>query len=264
MTVGLVAVIALLERVRRLRFRPLPVLRPGFASDVVYLLTGYVAGASLALVWVEIGSRLLGNLGVPRLADARVPPAVCVPFALVALDLGNYAAHWLLHRVDVLWEIHKVHHSSRALDWLATFRSHLLEQALRRLLAPALLIVAGVPLDAVVIAAGLFLAWATLNHSNLGLRSLRFLEPLLVTPRLHRLHHVPRTTERNLGTVFTVWDRLRGTLVVADLEPDVVLGVPGEVASYPQGWLRQLVDPAMRLRRRTGATASEADPTVFI
>ena len=179
-----------------------------------------------------------------------------MPFALVALDGGNYFAHWLLHRVDALWEFHKVHHSSRTLDWLATFRSHVVEQVVRRLVAPVLLVVAGLPLDAVVVAAAIFTAWATFNHSNLRAR-LGPLEALLMTPGLHRAHHLPRTTERNLGTVFTVWDALRGTLVRAQPTADVELGVPLETSSYPQDWLRQFVEPYSAIRaRRRGARSS--------
>ena len=48
--------------------------------------------------------------------------------ALLGLDVGNYFAHYCLHRFDVLWQFHKTHHSSRKLDWLATFRSHIGEQ----------------------------------------------------------------------------------------------------------------------------------------
>ena len=248
-------VLALLERSSRLRFRPLPDLRPYVASDVVYLLTGYVAGASLALAWIAVASAALGRLGVPRLAALGLPRGVAVALALVALDAGNYLAHWLLHRVDALWELHKVHHSSRALDWLATFRSHLLEQILRRLLAPLLLILGGFPIDAVALAGGLFTAWAAVNHSNLRL-DLRFLEAVVVTPRLHRLHHLPRTTERNLGTLLTLWDRLRGTLVVEDTEPEASFGLPAGADDYPQGWLRQLVEPVAGQRSRSAAARS--------
>lgn len=251
-TLGILApalLLALLERSSRLRFRPLAFLRPYFATDVIYLATGYVAGASLALAYVAAGSAALGRVGLPRLAALGLPLPIAVPLALVALDAGNYLAHWMLHRVDALWEFHKVHHSSRTLDWLATFRSHLVEQAVRRLVAPLLLVVAGFPLDAVVVAAGLFTAWATFNHSNLRAR-LGPLEALLVTPGFHRAHHVPRTTERNLGTVFTVWDALRGTLVRAETDADVELGLPLETWSYPQDWLRQLVEPYLGIRTR--------------
>jgi sterol desaturase/sphingolipid hydroxylase (fatty acid hydroxylase superfamily) len=49
--------------------------------------------------------------------------------------------------------------------------------------------------------------------------------------------------ERNLGTVFTCWDRLRGTFVIADPPPEVRFGLPVERETYPQDWPRQLVAP---------------------
>ena len=245
LVIAAVAVIVLLERSRRWRFRPFPFFRARFGTDVAYLLTGHVATAGIALAWVAAGGALLGRVGVPRVVMSRW---VAVPLAVVALDAGNYAAHWLLHRVDALWAFHEIHHSSPTLDWLATFRSHLVEQALRRLLAPAVLIVAGVPVDVAGTAAAIFVAWAVLNHANVQL-PLGALEALLITPRLHRLHHLPATTERNLGTMLTLWDRLRGTLVAAEPAGPYVFGMAGERAPYPEGWCRQLVAP---FRRSTG------------
>jgi sterol desaturase/sphingolipid hydroxylase (fatty acid hydroxylase superfamily) len=251
----LVAVaLAALERVPAVRYRPSRMFRRFFASDVVYLLTGFVAGGSAALSFIGVGSDLIGStFGVPRVSTRDLPLWVTAPAALVALDLGNYVAHSLLHRYAVLWEFHKVHHSIEALDWLATFRSHIVEQTLRRLMAPLLLILVGFPTDAVALAGGLFLAWAIMNHANLDLK-LRLLEPLFVTPRLHRIHHVPDTDDRNFGTVLTIWDRLRGTLLVRDTSPNVAFGVAGEVTTYPGGWLAQLVEPFKRILGRTGAS----------
>jgi hypothetical protein len=52
--------------------------------------------------------------------------------------------------------------------------------------------------------------------------------------------------------MLTVWDRLRGTLISA--EPAAhQFGVPGELDSYPQDWLRQLVEPLGVLRLRTAS-----------
>src|SRR5262245_51115080 len=248
MILGITALaLAISERFARLRFRPSPLFRHYFASDIFYLLTGFVTGGSLAIAYVAATSDWVGTRwGIPRLAALDWPLWVTIPLALLAVDLGNYAAHTLLHRFEALWEFHTVHHSSRTLDWLATFRSHLIEQTLRRLLAPALLIIAGFPLKAVVLTSGLFIAWAMLNHSNLRL-NLRWLEPVLITPRLHRLHHVPETENRNFGTVFTFWDRLRGTFIQADTEANCTFGVAGEVDSYPQGWLAQLLEPLRRV-----------------
>jgi len=248
-------ILASLERLPGLRYRKAPLFRAFFASDVFYLLTGFVAGTSLATAYVVSASAVLGSLGVPRLAALHLPLWVGAAVSLISLDVGNYVAHWLMHRYDALWEIHKVHHSIRTLDWLATFRSHLLEQVLRRLLAPLGLIVIGIPIEAVVLGASLFNAWAMLIHSNLSV-NLRALEPVLVTPRLHRVHHDPEATHKNFGTFLTVWDRLlRDRFVTRDVAPDVTFGVPGEIETYPQGWWPQLVEP---LRRVAGARATAA------
>ncbi len=240
-------ILASFERLPGLRFRASPFLRSFFASDVFYLLTGFVAGTSLTLAFVVAASATLGALGMPRLSAFALPLPVSTVVALISLDFGNYVAHWLMHRYDALWEIHKIHHSSRTLDWLATFRSHFLEQTLRRLLAPLGLIVLGVPVEAAVLGAGLFNAWAMFIHSNLSL-DLQVLEPVLVTPRLHRVHHDPNTTHKNFGTFLTLWDRLlRSTFVTRDVAPDVAFGIPDEVETYPQGWGRQLVEPVRRI-----------------
>lgn len=251
--------IAAIERAPQLRFAALSFFRPLFASDLVYLGTGFLAGTSVSLAYILAASAALGAFGAPRLESLDLPLWTNIPLALVALDLGNYSAHWLLHRFDPLWEVHKVHHSIRALDWLATFRSHLLEQTLRRLLAPIGLILLGVPVAAVATAGAIFNGWAILNHSNLAI-DLRFLEPVFVTPRLHRSHHAAATTHYNLGTVFSIWDRLRGTLIAQDLTKSTLLGVPGEVESYPQGWGRQLLEPLWRIfpGMRGGVLAHES------
>ncbi len=249
-------ILASLERLPGLRYRRAPLFRAFFASDVFYLLTGFVAGTSLATAYVVSASAALGSLGMPRLAALDLPLWVNAVVALVSLDLGNYAAHWLMHRYDALWEIHKAHHSSRTLDWLATFRSHLLEQALRRLLAPLGLIVVGVPIEAVVLGASVFNAWAMLIHSNLSV-DLGALEPILVTPRLHRVHHDPETTHKNFGTFLTLWDRLlRDGFISREVAAGVTFGVPDEVEGYPQGWCQQLVEPLRRVGRSAGARAT--------
>jgi sterol desaturase/sphingolipid hydroxylase (fatty acid hydroxylase superfamily) len=231
------------ERMPRLRFQPSLLFRPFFLSDLFYLATGGILLSFLmraqAVPWAGVF-----NEGVRRaLADA--PFAMTVPIALILYDLGAYVTHILLHRVNTLWELHKVHHSSRTLDWLATFRAHILEHTLRHFMSPVLLIVLGFPLMVVGMVGAFYGAWAAFNHANVRL-PLGFAESMFITPRLHRLHHVPATSERNLGTIFSVWDRLRGTLETSPTALLYPTGVPGAVETYPQTWPRQLVEPFTR------------------
>jgi sterol desaturase/sphingolipid hydroxylase (fatty acid hydroxylase superfamily) len=183
-------------------------------------------------------------LGLPGLESLGLSWAAEVAIATVLYDLCASTAHLLLHRYDLLWRLHKVHHSSRVLDWLATTRAHGLEHLARGIPTQAALFTLGVPTSALAMALAIYAAFATLGHSNLRL-DLSRLEWLFVTPRIHRLHHVPETTHHNFGTIFTLWDRLLGRLVIkeCDPDPDQILGVPGEIDRYPQSWWRQLVEP---------------------
>jgi lathosterol oxidase len=229
------AVIAL----ERTRWRRLPArfLRPHFASDLAFLATGVVA---LGLVMRSLAARAAEALGVPPLFDW--PAAASLGLTLALYDLGAWAAHWLMHRVPFLWRVHKVHHASPRLDWLAAFRMHPLEHAIRHALSPVLLLLAGFPAAHVALASIVAGAWAAVAHANLGVRWAA-LEWLLVTPRLHHLHHVPATSDRNLGAILSVWDRIAGRLVRSAVSPATPLGVPSELRDFPNTWWAQLREP---------------------
>jgi sterol desaturase/sphingolipid hydroxylase (fatty acid hydroxylase superfamily) len=234
------------ERHPKLRYMPLPLVRRYFGTDALCLLTGVLLLGLALQSWAGAGA---GLFALPRVQPAAWPCTLLFPVTIALYDLGGWVSHVLLHRTNVLWEIHKVHHSSLALDWLATFRAHILEHALRHFLSPVLLLLLGFPVVVVGLAAATYGAWAALGHSNLAL-PLGALESFLVTPRLHRLHHVPGTSEKNFGTITSLWDRLAGTLhrdPSARLAP---IGVPGEISTYPQTWGRQWVEPFRRLRLR--------------
>jgi sterol desaturase/sphingolipid hydroxylase (fatty acid hydroxylase superfamily) len=233
----------LAERMPQVRFQRSPIVRPFFVSDFFYLATGAILLSLVMRAQAVPWAGLLGE-GVQRTL-ANAPFALTVPLAIILHDLGGYGSHILLHRIDALWELHKVHHSSRTLDWLATFRAHILEHTLRHFLSPVLLILLGFPLVVVGIASVVLAIWSALVHANLNV-AWHWLEPILITPRLHRLHHVPATSERNLGVFLSVWDRLRGTL---EASPTALLhptGVPGAVETYPQTWPRQFIEPFTR------------------
>jgi sterol desaturase/sphingolipid hydroxylase (fatty acid hydroxylase superfamily) len=234
-----------LERVQSLRFVEPPSRRAFVGSDVAHLVTGLTFG-TLTGPLVLAASAALGGLGVPRFAELGVPLWIAAPVALVVLDFGQYVSHRLLHRFDPLWELHKVHHSPRNLDWLAGFRSHLGEHALRRVVAPVGLILLGAPQTAIAIAATVLSTWAAFIHSNVDLHP-RALELFLVTPRLHRVHHVPKTTSMNFGAFLTVWDRLSNRFVAVGPPFEAPLGVPQELETYPQTWWPHLVEPLRRI-----------------
>jgi sterol desaturase/sphingolipid hydroxylase (fatty acid hydroxylase superfamily) len=191
---------------------------------------------------------LLSRLALPGAADvvSAIPTWIALAVAVVVFDGVFFAIHRFLHHSDVLWNVHKVHHSSRHLDVWATTRTHAFEQFVRNVPAQLALFAFGFPAAMVATTVLVIAGFGALNHSNLRMPLSR-LEWLVITPRLHRVHHVPGSLHNNYATVLTVWDRAVGSLRRADTAPSAVLGVPGEVASYPQRFADAFREPARQI-----------------
>jgi len=245
------AALAALERSPRLRRQPARLLRAHFAADLAFLATGALG---VALLVRFAAGRAAAMLGVAPLVVWH--PLATLLATLVAFDFAGWLVHVVEHRFEALWRVHKVHHASPHLDWLATFRMHPLEHLARQLASPGLLVLLGFPAAQVALASLLTGAWAAFVHANLDL-GWPLLERLLITPRLHHLHHVPASCDKNFGAFFSFWDRLAGTFAGNPAARTALLGVPGEEHGYPNGWWAQWVEP---FRARVVAPAPNRSP----
>lgn len=243
--------VAAVERIGSVQFRPAPLRRPHLATDAAW----YLVATAASLVAGVVLRPVLSRFDVPGLSSAvaALPSPLRLCVAVAVFDAVATAIHMGLHRSDALWSVHKIHHSSLHLDWLATTRAHMFETMVRHVPAQAALLAIGVPATTLAAALLLYAGFALLGHSNLRLGGPR-LELVFVTPRLHRLHHIPDTTQHNFGTVFTIWDRLLGRLATRDASPDERTGVPGEIDEYPQAFLAALRRPLHERRTRTRRT----------
>jgi len=244
-------IVARLERRPALRFRTLPSPRPYLATDTAWY--GLAVGASALSIFIFRPQ--LAKLEIAPLRDvvANLPLLAKLVLGLVVFDLVSFAVHVGLHRSNVLWNVHKVHHSSLHLDGFATARTHMFENLLRFVPGQAVMFMIGMPPSVVAPIVAIVAMYGVSNHSNMGV-DLRWLERVLVTPRLHRRHHVPATTQHNFGTVFTFWDRALGTLIRTDTTPDDHYGVPGEIDTFPQRFARAFREPLRQMTRHAGLT----------
>jgi sterol desaturase/sphingolipid hydroxylase (fatty acid hydroxylase superfamily) len=214
------------------RFAAHPVsYRKVLARDVgAYMLVvllgvpvGAVVGAALSL-FPEVSL-------LPRVQG--LPPWASIPLAILGSDFAIYWVHRLIH-TRPFWRIHRWHHSPRHMYWLAGARTSVL-QGLLYSLFPLIFIALGVP-PAFIAGYALFATFGNhWMHSNLRFRS-RWLEVVLVTPRIHHVHHSsdPRHHGRNFGSIFCVWDRMFGTFFDPDdVSAPLDFGIP-EVVSGPR------------------------------
>lgn len=246
---GVYVLVGRLERLPALRFRELSRPRRYLATDTAW----YGVAIAATAVSVFVFRPVLARLSIAPLRDAvdGLPFLLELLIGVVVFDLVSFLVHRCLHRYDALWNIHKVHHSTLELDGFATTRTHMVENMLRFVPSQALLFLIGMPVAVVATTVAIAAIYGVSNHSNLGI-DLRWIEPVLVTPRVHRRHHVPSTTQTNYGGILSIWDRLAGTLVRTDTTPDERYGVPGEIDTYPQRFADAFRQPfdAARFRHR--------------
>ncbi len=209
------------------------------------LVIGAVAVASATEAGLQSA---FGDLG-PNFAVDAVAVGVFTCANLLAMDGATFLAHFLQHRVPLLWEFHKVHHSATVLTPITLYRMHPVDDLLSgSLVGVATGVVAGSaqymfaePMLAVAIVglnAGLFLFYLfgyNLRHSHVWLAYPGWLSHLLISPAQHQIHHSrePRHHDRNLGLVFAFWDYFAGTLYVPRRPERLAFGLGGgEDADY--------------------------------
>lgn len=152
---------------------------------------------------------------------------------LLILDCVIYWQHRLLHRIPLLWRLHKIHHTDLDLDFSTGVRFHPLEILLSMLLKTAIILLLGIPATAVLAFEILLNSFSLFTHSNItlpaGLETR--LRRLFVTPDMHRIHHSisPVETDSNFSFNLSLWDRLFGSYrSTSELDPRTMpLGLAG-------------------------------------
>ena len=122
-----------------------------------------------------------------------------------------YVAHYLCHKVPMLWQFHRVHHSSLTLDSFSTSRFHIFDKTLFAL--PYLMLVTYFQPDPGL--TFLYISfrdfWGRYGHGNI--RDPFCLGYVLSNPRFHRWHHSnhPEAIDKNFSAELNFLDYLFGT-----------------------------------------------------
>jgi len=168
------------------------------------------------------------QLGLVHLA--QIPPAVEFLLAFLLMDLTFYWWHLANHRIGFLWRFHNVHHADPDLDVSTGFRFHFVEVAMSAAFRVAQVSFIGISGPVFAVYELVFQANTLFHHSNVRLPILleRCLNKILVTPRMHGIHHsqVQQETNSNYGVVFPWWDRLHRTLGLNIPQEQIVIGIP--------------------------------------
>tara|TARA_B100000780_G_scaffold149978_1_gene104819 strand:- start:21777 stop:22661 length:885 start_codon:yes stop_codon:yes gene_type:complete len=166
----------------------------------------------------------------------------CLVFFIV-LDFVQWITHILLHRIPILWQFHKVHHSVKEMGFSAHLRYHWMENILYKPMKTfGIMILGGFEPEQAYIVHFIAITIGHLNHSNIKI-SWGPLKYILNNPIMHLYHHAYAIPKKrfgiNFGISLSVWDYLFKTNHIPETEGKIKLGFPGD-EDIPSDFLSQL------------------------
>ena len=231
-----------------------------------------LAGILMEAVLVVPVARWTEMRGVGLCNVLDIPLWLEVPLAFVLLDYTLWWWHWASHRVPLLWRFHLVHHVDRDLDASTALRFHFGEHLISFFYRAAQIIVFGASLKAIWTFQLILFASILFHHSNVRMpaRLEALLVRLVVTPRMHGIHHSDRRAESrtNFSSLLAFWDYLHRTICLSLPQDQVTIGVPayrsaddvtvGRIIAIP--FVRQRDDWENQLEPRAAIPSTSLTP----
>ena len=226
---SVLVVLAVLETIFKLRRR----FEPRFKRIVLNVILAVPAFILLrlmlipAMVWLASKNESW-HVGFNYLYNLPVWFKNIISFVL--LDYGIYWWHVILHRMPLMWRFHLVHHTDVDMDVTTAFRFHFGEMICSLIYRGTLVLLIGSSPLMVLIYEIIFEAETQFHHSNtklpIGLE--RVLNKIIVTPRMHGIHHsvIKKETDSNYASIFSFWDRLHKTICLNIPQEEITIGVP--------------------------------------
>jgi sterol desaturase/sphingolipid hydroxylase (fatty acid hydroxylase superfamily) len=219
-----------------------PALRPGAKVDAVYWFFDFFVAKRLATAASIVVLIAAVALRMPRLTLLTHQPLwlQAVEAVLVA-EFCGYWSHRMMHEIPLLWGLHKVHHSSERLDWLAAARVHPFESVWNKLVALLPLFLLGFSPKITAFFGPLIAIYPIFLHSNVRW-SYGWLGYVVSSPAFHRWHHSSdgEALNKNYSGLLPLFDFLFGTAHFPQRKP-LSYGLADDHA--PAGFWRQLLWP---------------------
>lgn len=158
------------------------------------------------------------SFGIVYWTNASVLMTIII--GVLALDFSSWLVHIVMHKSRTLWRFHLIHHSDNNVDVTTGLRHHPGDSILRGIFFLLLIAISGAPMYSVMIYQTILVLATAFTHANISLP--RWLDTtlgfILVSPNMHKVHHHWKQpyTDSNYGAVFSIWDRLFGTLKKLD------------------------------------------------
>ncbi|WP_424830700.1 sterol desaturase family protein [Ruegeria sp.] len=249
--------------------------------------------------WYDVVAGLLGPAPVGPSETSWYVSAIYTVTLILALDAALWFGHYIFHKIPILWEFHKVHHSAEVMTPLTASRMHPLEEAVSAIFGGFAIGVVFALLDQYfgtgarifkmfdinIFLFVFFLAAFNLRHSHVWLQYPNWLQHIFVSPAQHQIHHskAKKHWDKNMGFIFSLWDWSAGTLYSPKSKENLDYGLGnGEDGTWNnalvlyfrpfknafnlarQGWRAALVSPQRRKKKTKAHGNAEEAPKVRV
>ena len=229
-----------------------PLFRKDFWLDTFYMffnffLLNLIVLIALSNTAAKLFNDLLGVVGL-ALRNFQVIDLNSLPFALrififfIVVDFTQWWTHRLLHRVDFLWNFHKVHHSVKEMGFAAHLRYHWMEPIVYNSLRYIpLAIIGGFSAQDVAVVHFFTITIGHLNHANINW-DYGWLKYIFNNPKMHIWHHAKELPKEhkygvNFGLTLSIWDYLFKTNYIPFSGRDIELGFEND-EYFPNGFVK--------------------------
>jgi sterol desaturase/sphingolipid hydroxylase (fatty acid hydroxylase superfamily) len=181
-------------------------------------------------------------------------------------DCWFYWSHRIEHKVPILWEFHKIHHSDEKMNVSTWARDHFLQEGWRAFFSVFTL---GMIIDLHPAEAGKAALYSTMfliglsmfYHSAIRVQ-LPWLDRILVTPQVHRIHHSVSVEHhnRNFADALPIFDIVFGTYHPPVPEEFPATGL-GPESLAPRSFLSAQLNPVIAVGRLLLPTRREGANT---
>jgi sterol desaturase/sphingolipid hydroxylase (fatty acid hydroxylase superfamily) len=182
----------------------------------------------------------------------------------LAYDFSYYIYHNAQHRVPILWELHKVHHSAEVMVGVTKDRIHPLDNFMNHIWDGIVVgLVYGMwlffvrdPVELTVFGVNVYVLRNILmmdftRHTHFKISFGKILNAIVICPHYHQLHHSTAAEhwDKNFGLMFAFWDRVFGTLAVPKPNEDFAFGLTNGEHRLYRSCIKLYVVPLVRMSR---------------
>jgi len=223
--------------------------RKDFGLDVFYMFFNFFLFSIAISGFYDLLQYFFNAIGVSMKSIAllnlsELPTLIQLVVFFVVLDFVQWVTHILLHKIPLLWQFHKIHHSVKEMGFAAHLRYHWMENILYKPLKTfGVMLLGGFEPEQAYIVHFVAITIGHLNHANIKL-SWGPLKYVLNNPIMHLYHHayvLPKgKVGVNFGISLSLWDYLFKTHHVPNSDGSITLGFPGD-EKLPKTFLKQMI-----------------------